>query len=294
MEEIANGIFVETAYEGVNVGAIVTNDGVVCIDVPSYPRDAREWAHRVDRLHGRGLRYLILTDFHGDRILNTRWMNAPIIAHQSTSERLVSYDRRYPQQLLESLVLRNPMLGRDLTNAPVDQVAISFDGTISLNNSDRVMTLCSRPGPTPGTIWVSLPESGILFAGDSVVSGVHPPLSEMCLQKWQESLARLYTNDFDVQLIVPGRGDLCGPAEIEPLLGFLERISSVVGQHIAAERSRQALADHVDEFSGYFPSLTTAPEWADQQISLGLQRAYDELIASARTKEEEKTKQAAD
>jgi hypothetical protein len=36
MEEIAEGVFVETKYEGVNVGAIVTELGVVCVDAPSY------------------------------------------------------------------------------------------------------------------------------------------------------------------------------------------------------------------------------------------------------------------
>lgn len=294
MEEIANGIFVETAYQGVNVGAILTNDGVICIDVPSYPRDARDWAHRVDRLHGRGEKYLILTDFHGDRILNARWMNAPIIAHQVVSERLASYDRRYPQQLLESLILRDPQMGRDLTSAPVDQASISFEGTMSLVDSDRVITLYSRPGPTPGSIWVTLPEPGILFSGDSVVSNAPPPLSEMCLQKWRESLKRLYANEFDVRLIVPGRGDLCGPADIEPLLNFLEHIASVVSQHIAAGHGRQDLAGYVAEFSDYFPSHAAAPEWIDRQIGLGLQQAYDELIAGERTTEGQVSRQAAD
>ncbi|HFQ94131.1 MAG TPA: hypothetical protein ENK32_08995, partial [Anaerolineae bacterium] len=76
MEQIANNIYVETNYEGVNVGAIVTPKGVIAIDAPSYTRQARDWAMRLNALHPKGIQYTILTDWHGDRILNTRWLNA--------------------------------------------------------------------------------------------------------------------------------------------------------------------------------------------------------------------------
>jgi len=184
MQEIASGVFVEAAYEGVTVAAILTDDGVICIDIPSYPRDARDWINRIGRLHGRGVRYLILTDYHGDRVLNTRWLGVPIIASQATADRLASYDRRYPQRMLESLTQRNPLLGRDLVSGPVDQVAISFSTEVSLHCGGQVVHLLCRPGPSAGAIWVHCPKADILFTGDSVVSGTHPPLRELMLEQW--------------------------------------------------------------------------------------------------------------
>ena len=112
MQEIANGIFIETEYEGVNVGAIVTSEGLVCIDTPSYPRDARDWIMGLERLHAKPIRFLILTDAHGDRILNTRWFNASIIAQQAVAEKLLGYEKRYPQSFIESLSQRDPKHGR--------------------------------------------------------------------------------------------------------------------------------------------------------------------------------------
>jgi glyoxylase-like metal-dependent hydrolase (beta-lactamase superfamily II) len=281
MKEISNGVFIETAYDGVNVGAILTGEGVICIDVPSYPQDARDWVNRVGRLHGRGLRYLILTDCHGDRILNTRWMNVPIITQQMVSDRLGSYDKRYPQQLLDSLAQRNPSLGRDLTNSPVDHAAISFDGEVSLYAGQHDLSLTSNPGPTAGNIWITCPGAGILFTGDSVVSGFHPPLGEMCLREWLASLDSLMAGDYDARLIVPGRGEPCGLADVDALASYLRHIETVVSQYIVQHDDRQDLDTLVPEIASQFPAIAVAPDWINRQVRLGLQRAYDELLAAS-------------
>ena len=47
MREIAENVFIETEYDGVNVGAVRTRRGIIAIDVPSYPRQARDWAMRL-------------------------------------------------------------------------------------------------------------------------------------------------------------------------------------------------------------------------------------------------------
>ena len=298
MEEIADGVFIETTFEGVNVGAIITAEGVVCIDMPSYPRDARNWSNRLERLHTRGVRYLILTDYNGDRVLNTRWINAPIITHQIVSDKLSGYDRRYPQHLLDSLIQRNPLLGRELSSGPVDQAAVSFSGMMSLHVADYNLTLISNPGPTAGNIWVNWPDGGVLFTGDSVVAEIHPPLDEMCLHDWIDSLDKLTNNVHDGGTIVPGRGELGGPEMITALMSYLRHIAEVVDQHIAAGLERQDLANRVSEITLQFeaqspipaaaasptPARTSAPDWIYRQVVVGLQRAYDErLLASTAT-----------
>ena len=44
MNELGKNIFVETHYAGVNVGAILTYKGLIAVDVPTFPREARDWA----------------------------------------------------------------------------------------------------------------------------------------------------------------------------------------------------------------------------------------------------------
>ena len=281
MQEIASGVFIETLYDGVNVAAILTDEGIVCIDVPSYPRDARDWVNRLARLHGRGVRYLILTDYNGDRILNTRWLGVPIIASQATADRLASYDRRYPPALLDSLTQRNPQLGRELNSGPVEQVSVSFSGRMAFHNGRHVLSLRLRPGPSAGTIWVYSPETGILFTGDSVVTGTHPPLSDILLDQWRRSLEPQRLAEINPDLIVPGRGEPCGPEAATSMNDYLQRFSSVVKQHIAAGGSRQELSGHVFEIIDYAPPHPFAPEWSMREIGLGLLRVYDQLLAAA-------------
>jgi glyoxylase-like metal-dependent hydrolase (beta-lactamase superfamily II) len=281
MQEIASGVFVETSYEGVNVGAVLTEEGVVCIDVPSYPRDARDWVSRINRLHGRGARYLILTDYHGDRLLNTRWFGVPVIASRATAERLAAYDRRYPSALLESLSIRNPQLGRELTSGPVGQVDLSFAGEISLHSDRHILRLASRPGPDAGAIWAYLPEAGILFSGDSIVTTGHPPLNDMLLEDWLASLRSLKEHLFEVKLIVPGRGEPCGSEAASAMIAYLQLISSVVKDHIASGGDRQGLSYRVSDIVDYFPDADFTMEWSRREIARGLLRVYDQLQAAA-------------
>lgn len=281
MREIASGIFIETAYEGVNVAAILTDEGVLCIDIPSYPRDARDWVSRLSRLHGRGVRYLILTDYHGDRILNTRWLSAPIVASQPTADRLATYDRRYPQPLLDNLAQRNPHLGRELTSGPVDQVAISFAGQMTLNCGRHLIHLRHKPGPNAGSLWVECPEASIVFTGDSVVTTSQPPLSELILDHWLASLEGLQAGKPEASLVVPGRGEPTGSEGVSSMIAYLQGISTFVEEHVSAGGSRQELSGHAAELVDQLPSPGFASDWALREITLGLQRAYDQLAVAA-------------
>jgi glyoxylase-like metal-dependent hydrolase (beta-lactamase superfamily II) len=208
-------------------------------------------------------------------------MNVPIIAHEVTGDRLSSYDKRYPQHVLDSLIQRNPQLGRDLTNGPVDRAAVSFLGHMSLCAGQHNIVLISNPGPTAGNIWVSSPDSGILFTGDSVVSGFHPPLSEMCLREWLASLDHLIDGNYGARLIVPGRGDLCGIDDLVPLASYLQHIEAVVSQYVAENGDRRDLGGLAPEIASRIPSYSVAPEWIDRQVNAGLKRAFDEILADS-------------
>ena len=208
MIEIGDGIFVETGFDGVNVGAIVTKDGIVCIDAPSYPRDARDWVMQLERVHNRPICLLILTDCHGDRILNTRWFHAPIMSHNLAAEQLKSYEKRYPQYLIDSLHRRNPAGGRELAHSPVQWPSLSFSNSVSLHYSPYTIDLTHKAGPAPGSIWIAIQEQGILFLGDSVVSGTLPTFTEMCWYDWMASLRQLASSEDSYKVLVPGRGEI--------------------------------------------------------------------------------------
>lgn len=282
MRQIADRLYLETSYPGVNVMAASTRKGVVCIDTPTFPRDARIWAARVHKLHPYVLDFLILTDAHGDRILNTRWFSTPIITQHHTESRLQQFDKRYPQSLLDSLVARNPDFGRDLLPGPVEQPAMSFSEKLTLGNGNLRMDLYHMPGPNPGTVWVHFPQAGILFASDSVVNGEFPCLVQANIQAWLNSLEMLQHDQrfAGVHSIVPGRGEVCDRKSLDPLVKYLQDVQDCVQKHVDAGRTREELSCYVSELVIRFPDDPWPRNWTQKQIKTGLEHLYDQIQLS--------------
>lgn len=283
MEELAENIFVETAYEGVNVGAIVTKGGIICIDAPSFPRDARHWVTRLSQLNPRPIKFTILTNAHGDRILNTRWLDAPIIAHNNAAEKLNNYDKRYPQNLLDSLGQRNPMAGKELVNGPVDRAAVTFDQSLTVVAGDYHIVLTHAPGPSPGNICAYIPETGILFTGDSVTINEPPLLADICCADWLHTLNESITR-LNVQFLIPGRGNISTPAEaIPPLVDYLTYIEENIRQMILEGKKRESTILLEEILLARFPIGDLPPDWVQRQIRLGLERVYNEIKSTIET-----------
>jgi glyoxylase-like metal-dependent hydrolase (beta-lactamase superfamily II) len=281
MQEVAEGIFVETAYEGVNVGAVVTSRGVIGIDVPTYPRDARHWAARLRHLSYDPLLYVILTDHHGDRILNSRWLNAPIIAHERAAERVAGYEKRYPQALIDSVTSRNPEQGKEVVNSPVDRVTLSFSEEMTLVFDDRRLCLTWRPGPTGSSVWVHVADEGILFAGDCLVVDTHPLLAEAHCERWLGHLATLQQANGEFRAVVPGRGPLNRREAIEDVATYLRLVLEIAASHHRQSRQREDMSDYVGQLLPRFALNGLPREWVARQIRLGLDRVYEDLQATA-------------
>lgn len=278
MEEISDGIFAEIGYEGVNVGVIVTDNGLVCIDAPTFPRDARDWVTQLDRLSAKSVKHLIITDSNGDRLLNTRWINAPIIAHHWVAERLNSYDKRYPQHLVDSLVQRNLVQGRELSISPVDRPALSFGTDMKVFEGGREIQLVHMPGPTQGSSWVEVLDAGVLFTGDSVVVDAHPPLANICVNDWIDSLETLQSQRNGFRVFVSGRGPNADPESIDLMIAYLADIRSTIAESIAEGHSREELSQYVGRFLPRFPYDDLPYDWLQLQIRRGLERVFDELL----------------
>ncbi len=278
MIEIGDGIFVETGFDGVNVAAIVTREGIVCIDAPSYPRDARDWVIQLERVHAQPIRLLILTDCHGDRILNTRWFHAPILAQRSVAEQLNSYEKRYPQYLLDSLYRRNPTRSRELPHSPVQRPSLSFTNELSLLIPPYSINLSHRPGPTAANTWITIPEEGILFVGDSVVSGTMPILAEMRWHDWMDSLNQLESTRDAYKVVVPGRGDIANVNAYRDMIAYLQTIERTVLIHAEEELSLADLTIKAHDLVATFPTDNLPVDWMTDEIARGLEQAYEQLV----------------
>jgi len=83
MNQIADGVFCETGWEGANVGAVLTDDGAILIDSPMLPRDARTWKKQVVETSGGSPLFLINTDYHFDHIMTDCLLCERVIVHSA-------------------------------------------------------------------------------------------------------------------------------------------------------------------------------------------------------------------
>ncbi|WP_420644050.1 MBL fold metallo-hydrolase [Candidatus Leptofilum sp.] len=277
MQEIADNVFIETEYDGVNVGAIRTRRGIVAVDVPSYPRQARDWAMRLHALSPRPVQYTILTDYHGDRILNARWLNAPVIAHQATADRLRSYDKRYPQMLLESLSSRNPEFGRELSQSPVENASMSFTKFMQLWKGGVEIQLIAMPGPTGGSIAVYLPKTEVLFAGDCVVTDMPPLLTEADTAAWLQTIHHLQNWTNPIRHIVPGRGKLGGVEALTAVADYIQAMRQRLQTHIADKLPKEEIFSYQPDFLSHYSQPPVPLEWLKKQVKYSLDHVYDEI-----------------
>ncbi|MER3458458.1 MAG: hypothetical protein C4309_07370 [Chloroflexota bacterium] len=279
MEQIAPGIYVETSYRAVNVGAIVTDRGLIVVDVPPFPTDARRWRLRLAQLNPSRILFVINTDGHRDRVMGNHWFDAPVIAHETVGEKLRSYNGAFPQAFIDALVARDPEAAEDLAHVRVVVPEVTFSRKLTLHIGGRTVVLMHMPGPTSGSIWVMCPTEAVVFTGASVVCGVHPNLMEAETKAWLESLVELRRDRFRARIVVPGRGPITDKSATEPVSNYLRQIRTRVRSLVQAGRPRSEAASLVAEFLPLFPISEETRDRTQRRLKTGLERVYEEIKA---------------
>ncbi|MEN8097722.1 MAG: MBL fold metallo-hydrolase [Chloroflexota bacterium] len=230
MIEIADNIIINTNLPGVNVGAIGTSVGVVCIDSPSNPSDALGWFQQVRSRFGMPIRYLILTDHSIDRALSLHTVRTRVIAHQETKKSLEEYGERFPATELDLHASRFDLVRRELDSIPIIVPHITFSQELSLVLGDRTITVRHEPSATAGSSWVVEHDARVMFVGDTYIVNHHPPMHHANLEQWYEILAELRQSQYRRYTIVPGRGPHDQRKTIARFAAFLSSVESLADE----------------------------------------------------------------
>src|SRR5512135_1523192 len=168
MREIHPGIYVETAYPGVTLGALLFSQGTILIDAPMRAEDTRAWRTILSNQGASLNRILVNLDAHADRTIGSRAMECTIIAHQKTAQVFRSRPSIFKGQ--------NPESGaewetyNDAVGMRWASPDITFNQRICLHWGPPDVILEHHPGPTAGSIWAIIPSAHIIFVGDSVTA----------------------------------------------------------------------------------------------------------------------------
>jgi glyoxylase-like metal-dependent hydrolase (beta-lactamase superfamily II) len=216
MHTIASGIYYESNYPGVTLGAVIMPRGTLMIDAPLRAEDARTWKS-VLLTQSRGThRLLINLDGHPDRTLGARFVDCTVVAQNNVLE---TFNNR------TSVFKGHPNGGgAEWENYPEisgtrwmipnltfsDHMIIQWDKDYPGIDSEIIIEY--HPGPSDGAAWVIIPNQKVVFVGDAVLLDQPPFLAWGHLSSWINTLSVLRSPRFRNYTIVSGRG---GPVSIE-------------------------------------------------------------------------------
>jgi glyoxylase-like metal-dependent hydrolase (beta-lactamase superfamily II) len=277
MQKLAKDIYIESGFAGVTVGAVVTREGIVCIDAPTHPADARRWRLKLAQLSDAPVRFVVNLDHHRDRVLGTQWFEAPVIAHEATSDRLRQMPELFKGGLSEGGA--DSDLAADLAGVRLVTPLLSLSDRMELRVGGHAIHLVRRPGSAPGAIWVELPAEKIVFTGDSLTVGAPPPMQEVDLDAWLESLAELRKARFPAQVIVPGRGGSTEKKAVQLMQDFIRKVRRKLHSLARAKKPRADLGALAGELVEDFHVPHALREHYARRLRVGLEHLYDQLTA---------------
>jgi glyoxylase-like metal-dependent hydrolase (beta-lactamase superfamily II) len=246
MDAIAKNVYIEDRYLGVTLGVITQPRGLIQIDAPPSPEDGRAWRASLMGMGNGPERILINLDAHPDRTLGVRAMDCTVIAHEKTAQAFRNRPTTFKAQGDETGANWEAIPGLGSVRwAPPE---ISFVEKISLHWSDTPIILDSRPGPSTGSIWVTLPEEKVVFVGDTVMKGQPPFLANADLPEWIETLKILLEPEYKGYTVVSGRGGVVTLQVVRSQIDALKRIYDKVdklGKKKPAVPATDKLADQI-------------------------------------------------
>jgi glyoxylase-like metal-dependent hydrolase (beta-lactamase superfamily II) len=239
--QLLPGIFTadHQVAEGKN-GLILGRRRAVAIDTGS---DLNEGQALADFICNQGYPadWLILTHGHGDHILGgAAFAGAEVFAHVCT-----------PAVIAEEVARLAARSGEPVAAvaARVAQPTVTFDGDLHLDLGDRQLLLFPTPGHSPDGISIYLPGERLLFAGDTVATGIAPAISAGDSRVLGASLTRLRALQIDV--LVAGHGPVLVGQErvhdwLDWVLSYLDRVRKAVRTGLARGDDPTALAASID------------------------------------------------
>jgi glyoxylase-like metal-dependent hydrolase (beta-lactamase superfamily II) len=279
MDRITSSVYVSSSYRGVTVGAILTPMGVVCVDAPMLPADARDWRAKIESVAAAPIRYVIITDAHRDRVLGQQWLGGAVIATEAAADKMRTYGDTFRQQVADFLSHHGaPEAAEEIApSLKVVQPQISFGGRLVLHTDAPRIEVWNVGGANPASAWVVLSDAGVVFTGDLLTLNVHPVMSESSTRVWLERLAELRKPSFPARKIVPGRGPVCRKSDTQVMSAYLRDVRSKVRALIRARRQKSDVASLVAAFLPRFPIPNGERERMQRRIRAGLEHVYDEL-----------------
>jgi cyclase len=266
MQQVTANTFVEVRTHGCNTGFVTTRDGVVMVDTPVAPAEAKKWREEINKFGP--LRYVINGEPHRDHICGNCWFGGILIAHEGSRQVM-------RQTKIEELT---DMIKRMAPGIPLDPDLkirlpdITLTERMNLYLGDHTFQLINLPGHTPYQVAVYVPEERVVFTSDNVVEHL-PFFHDAVPYAWLESLKQL--QQLDVDRIIPGHGSVVDKSYLPKMNETVQYWINSVQSAISRGWSLEETVNNVTLAERY-PSLGKDP-MIDGARRRGIQHLYEVL-----------------
>ncbi|MFO7964150.1 MAG: MBL fold metallo-hydrolase [Desulfobacterales bacterium] len=278
IEKIKKHIYANTAYDGANVACIQTGGGQVLVDSPMLPKDIRHWLVFISGLEAENERYTIATHHHYDHIIGNEAMGGCLIMHETALAHMQRPGGTLREEMAPTAPGRTKKEVDFILSAPLVRPKITFEKEMILHVGEDVIRLIHVGGHAPGSICIYIENENVLFAGDNLTAGMHPYKGDADFAQWIAALNCMASHD--VEIIVPGHGEVCGADELERFIEYFTRLWFMTEAMIKKGMGREEIVRKVHErLFGFFEVEAERRARAEQMFDSGTRRLYAQILS---------------
>jgi len=221
---------------GANAGVIIGEEAVAVIDSLYKPKASQALLAEIRKLTKLPIRFLINTHYHIDHVAGNALFvqeGALVVAHKNVHDWVNSENLKFfgvP-----------PRAGAEAQVAALVAPQIGFDGELRLYLGKRMLIVKPLPGHTGGDVVVSVPDAGLVFAGDLFWRRSIPNLIDADVSRWISTMDALLEVQPGASVYVPGHGDVGSAADVKDFRNYLDDLQSTVKQLMDDGKQGEAL-----------------------------------------------------
>jgi cyclase len=232
VRQIASNLYFFYDYSGSNSVFLVTDEGVLVIDTRQHPRAGQDLIERIRKITDKPIRWVINSHFHGDHTFGNaafKQQGATFVAHKETA-RLMQLVQ--PKEMARRMGYFKSH-GYDPNEVKLILPDVTFDTTMTIKLGGREVRLFYLgPGQQDGDAFVLFPHARALFTPGSFAKHSMPNMAfTTSVDNWIKLLDQVSAMDVDV--LLPGHGDVATRADVKELSGMLADEYATVKDAIA-------------------------------------------------------------
>lgn len=224
MQKLASKVFLESKYIGVNLGLVVTSEGLLLVDSPLHTEDVKEWRKVVSE-RGRP-KFLVLLDSHPDRVLGSRTLKLPAIAQDETLKTIREWADTFKGNAHPIGAEADQLKRITGVNSAIPE--ISFSEKMVIHMGGKEIIFLHRPGPRLGSIWMLIPDLSVAFVGDTVTIDAPPYVGAADIGAWLNRLDELRGSDMQSYTLISSYGGRINRKDINNMARFLRKVQGRV------------------------------------------------------------------